>query len=149
MSQTTKSKFAYTKSHHFRSRFNEYETKSNIITNSDTKIISPELKNKLINQFEQFSNKYKEIASKYDINNFISFGYIQNILIELNDKYENFTQITVEISIDLEKTKLLEEGLKNKDFLLLGALFSKQTMMEFLFNETCIKLGWFVVTNDI
>jgi len=127
-------KYAYTKEIHFKSKLN--------LDKSDCSVDN-EFRDKLVEQFKQFNLKYKEIASRLDIKNFISFDYIRKQLLRLNETYPNFTTNPVEISIDLELNNLILEMLEKKSF----GIFSKDIIMECLFNQTCIELGWCKVSN--
>ena len=129
-----KHSYAFTKAHYFKSKLDLLDSDSQ----EDKK-----QKEKLINQFKQFNLKYTEISSRLDIKNFISVNYIRDQLIKLNKTYPNFTAEQIEVIIDLEITNVILEAFEKKSII----PFDKITIMDCLFNQTCIELGWFVVNN--
>jgi hypothetical protein len=120
-------KYTYTRAHHFRSKLDP----------------SPgdKLNDKIMKQFDLFNNEYDKLAKQYDLKNYISFDYIKNKLIDLNNSNPEFTETPIEIEIDPIHDELIHHAFLNKDLLGRG----RDELMTYLFNKTCVNLGWFVV----
>jgi hypothetical protein len=91
-------------------------------------------------QFDLFNNEYDKLAKQYDLKNYISFDYMKNKLINLNNSNLEFTKTPIEIEIDP-----IHEAFLNKHLLGLG----RDELMTYLFNKTCVNLGWFIVLDTL
>ena len=133
--ETNKPNFAFTKQYYFKQLIGELPQKS-------------EYETKIINQYELFNIEHKKTLKQYDIKNDIPIKYIRNQLITLNKQYSDFTKTAIKINIEKDKYELLSQALISKSYLTLW-IYGKQQIIDFLFNQTCIKLGWFVVSDEI
>ena len=124
-------KYTYTRAHHFRSKLD----------------LSPgdKLNGEIMKQFDLFNNEYDKLAKQYDLKNYISFDYMKNKLIDMNNSNQEFTKTPIEVEIDPIKDELLHQAFLNKNVLGLG----RDELMTYLFNKTCINLGWFVVLDTL
>ena len=80
--------------------------------------LSQELKNKLINQFQEFDVQCQFMRP-------LPFKYVIDTLIELNEKYENFTESPVEMY-----------KLENP------------SRFDCVFYNTCVDIGWIIFLKD-
>lgn len=124
-----RSKFVYRPIDYFKSLINETE-----------QIIDDE---KIISQGNIFLQCFKEIIFKeYEINNYISFKFIINELIELNSEYDTFTRIPIIISPNITTYNYIHSMLKSP-----LKRVSNNDYNKFLFDKVCILLGWFKIKN--
>lgn len=106
------------------------------------------VKNKLVKQFEIFYPVSQQIAEKCinSTNKDMPIDYVANKLIELNNIYEEFTidKIYMErkdVNNLMLFDHLIEPNIIKKCMIL---KFNKKTLVDIIFNKTCLELGWFV-----
>ncbi len=138
MSHLYPSKFTNTKINYFKSKLDESKD-----------LLDNELETKIINQFELFINEYEKICAEYNLKNYISFSYIRDKLINLNKTNQEFTKISIKIETDLIQDELIHQSLLNKSIIILISInINNKKITTFLFNKTCVSLGWFFLSNN-
>lgn len=126
--------YAFTRAHYFKSKLYDLSN-----------VLDDQLRSKLITQFDLFDEENKKISREYDLKNNISFEYIRNRLIDLNKSNPDFTKIPIQTESDPIQNEIIHQGLLNKShFVLLGLGICRNEITTYLFNKTCVNLGWFV-----
>ena len=125
----TPNKYAFTKLDYFIKLLNEINE-----INETNEPLDKDLYIKILTQYELFDSMYIKIKEIYKIKNKLDLRYVRNKLIKLNKSNPNFTVIPIKF-----ETNAIHMCLLNK--LICGA--GKYEIQAYLFNKTCISLGWF------
>lgn len=104
-------------------------------------VLDENIKQKIIAQYELFNNEFKNIALDYDLNILINNNYMIQRLVNLNKFHTDFTENPVQIDINQSKNEFIHESLSDKSYI--KKYINKIKIDKFLFDKTCLKLGWF------
>ena len=128
--------YPYTNEHYFKSKLDDLSNLSNILDD--------QLRSKIITQFDLFDGEFKKISIEYDLKNYINFKYIRDQLINLNKSNPNFTKTPIQIESDPIRDEIIHQSLLTKSHLILVEFgIKKNEITTYIFNRTCINLGWF------
>ena len=124
----TPNKYAFTNSYRFQESLNELD-----------ELLDKELHIKITMQYELFDSMYKKTVKIYGIKNKLDLRYIRDRLIKLNKSDLDFTIKPIKIETNMVKDETIHLCLLNK----LICDVSKYEIQAYLFNKTCVSLGWF------
>ena len=102
---------------------------------------NPELDANITSQLDLFYSEFDKLVELYQLKTGIDINYVKKRLVQLNNANPEFTKTPLPINTDKHTDYIIDRGLLDKGYVI--TLFSKNRIATYLFNKTCINLGWF------